>query len=60
MQGRFKRDDSAAAGQEPRGGNDRGTSPQHPPYPGPAAAGDGGDHAARTPGGPGGAGRAAG
>ncbi|OII67136.1 nitrate- and nitrite sensing domain-containing protein [Streptomyces sp. CC77] len=51
MQGRFKRDGSAAAEQEPRGGTDRGTSPQHSPYPGPAPAGDGGDRAARSPGG---------
>ncbi|WP_308315836.1 nitrate- and nitrite sensing domain-containing protein [Streptomyces sp. CC228A] len=51
MQGRFKRDGSAAAEHEPRGGTDRGTSPQHPPYPGPAPAGDGGDRAARAPGG---------
>ncbi|MFD6416956.1 nitrate- and nitrite sensing domain-containing protein [Streptomyces sp. NPDC060194] len=29
MQGRFKRDGSAAAEPEPRGGNDRGSSPQH-------------------------------
>ncbi|MFI6609800.1 nitrate- and nitrite sensing domain-containing protein [Streptomyces sp. NPDC050507] len=40
MQGRFKRDGSAAAEQEPRGGTDRGSSPQHAQNPGPAAAGD--------------------
>ncbi|WP_010474706.1 sensor histidine kinase [Streptomyces somaliensis] len=39
MQGRFKRDGSAAAEQEPRGGTDRGSSPQHTHDPGPAAAG---------------------
>ncbi|MFF8387425.1 nitrate- and nitrite sensing domain-containing protein [Streptomyces kanasensis] len=49
MQGRFKRDGSAAAEQEPRGGTDRGSSPQHTQNPGPAAAGDG-DHAGRTAG----------
>ncbi|MFD5072660.1 nitrate- and nitrite sensing domain-containing protein [Streptomyces sp. NPDC058369] len=43
MQGRFKRDGSAAAEQEPRGGTDRGSSPQHAQNPGPAAAGDQGD-----------------
>ncbi|HEY9332719.1 MAG TPA: nitrate- and nitrite sensing domain-containing protein, partial [Streptomyces sp.] len=40
MQGRFKRDGSAAAEQEPRGGTDRGSSPQHAQNPGPAAAGE--------------------
>ncbi|WP_149185214.1 nitrate- and nitrite sensing domain-containing protein [Streptomyces sp. TRM49041] len=50
MQGRFKRDGSAAAEQEPRGGTDRGSSPQHTQNPGPAAAGDGGDHAGRAAG----------
>ncbi|MGQ4490435.1 nitrate- and nitrite sensing domain-containing protein [Streptomyces sp. SAS_281] len=43
MQGRFKRDGSAAAEQEPRGGTDRGASPQHAQNPGSAAAGDQGD-----------------
>ncbi|MFI1400810.1 nitrate- and nitrite sensing domain-containing protein [Streptomyces sp. NPDC020681] len=47
MQGRFKRDGSAAAEQEPRGGNDRGSSPQHTQNQGPAAPGDSGDRAAR-------------
>ncbi|MFB6508309.1 nitrate- and nitrite sensing domain-containing protein, partial [Streptomyces sp. NPDC056410] len=49
MQGRFKRDGSAAAEQEPHGGTDRGSSPQHAQNPGPAAAGDSADHA-RNPG----------
>ncbi|MET7646558.1 nitrate- and nitrite sensing domain-containing protein [Streptomyces sp. NPDC005426] len=48
MQGRFKRDGSAAAEQEPRGGTDRGSSPQHAQNPGPAAAGDSGDRAQRS------------
>ncbi|MGW4238905.1 nitrate- and nitrite sensing domain-containing protein [Streptomyces sp. NPDC004749] len=39
MQGRFKRDGSAAAEQEPRGGSDRGSSPQHTPNPGTAPSG---------------------
>ncbi|WNI22239.1 nitrate- and nitrite sensing domain-containing protein [Streptomyces sp. ITFR-16] len=43
MQGRFKRDGSAAAEQEPRGGTGRGSSPQHAQNPGPAAAGDNSD-----------------
>ncbi|MGA6173187.1 nitrate- and nitrite sensing domain-containing protein [Streptomyces sp. NPDC012600] len=43
MQGRFKRDGSAPAEQEPRGGTDRGSSPQHAQNPGPAAAGDNSD-----------------
>ncbi|PZT76927.1 MULTISPECIES: sensor histidine kinase [unclassified Streptomyces] len=43
MQGRFKRDGSAPAEQEPRGGTDRGSSPQHAQNPAPAAAGDHGD-----------------
>ncbi|MFJ2913616.1 nitrate- and nitrite sensing domain-containing protein [Streptomyces sp. NPDC087228] len=43
MQGRFKRDGSAAAEQEPHGGTDRGSSPQHAQNPGPAPAGDSGD-----------------
>ncbi|MDF6045082.1 nitrate- and nitrite sensing domain-containing protein [Streptomyces sp. JH14] len=48
MQGRFKRDGSAAAEQEPRGGTDRGSSPQHAQNPGPAAAGDSSDRAPRS------------
>ncbi|MFI8437580.1 nitrate- and nitrite sensing domain-containing protein [Streptomyces sp. NPDC079020] len=48
MQGRFKRDGSAPAEQEPRGGTDRGSSPQHAQNPGPAAAGDSGDRAQRS------------
>lgn len=47
MQGRFKRDGSAAAEQEPRGGTDRGSSPQHAQNPGPAAAGDNSERAQR-------------
>ncbi|MGW1491789.1 nitrate- and nitrite sensing domain-containing protein [Streptomyces sp. NPDC002402] len=47
MQGRFKRDGSAAAEQEPRGGTDRGSSPQHTQNQGPAAPGDSGERAAR-------------
>ncbi|MEV6399555.1 nitrate- and nitrite sensing domain-containing protein, partial [Streptomyces sp. NPDC051907] len=50
MQGRFKRDGSAAAEQEPRGGTDRGSSPQHAQHTHksePAAPGDSGDRAAR-------------
>ncbi|MEU9096050.1 nitrate- and nitrite sensing domain-containing protein [Streptomyces sp. NPDC048428] len=47
MQGRFKRDGSAAAEQEPRGGTDRGSSPQHAQNPGPAAAGDSNDRSQR-------------
>ncbi|MCX5143170.1 MULTISPECIES: nitrate- and nitrite sensing domain-containing protein [unclassified Streptomyces] len=47
MQGRFKRDGSAAAEQEPRGGTDRGSSPQHAQNPGPAAAGDNSDRERR-------------
>ncbi|WP_030859940.1 nitrate- and nitrite sensing domain-containing protein [Streptomyces sp. NRRL F-2747] len=43
MQGRFKRDGSAAAEQEPRGGTDRGSSPQHAQNRGPAADGAGPD-----------------
>ncbi|CAL9549843.1 nitrate- and nitrite sensing domain-containing protein [Streptomyces sp. enrichment culture] len=50
MQGRFKRDGSAAAEQEPRGGTDRGSSPQHTQNAGPATAGDGGEHAGRAAG----------
>ncbi|MCM2411465.1 nitrate- and nitrite sensing domain-containing protein [Streptomyces sp. RKAG290] len=48
MQGRFKRDGSAAAEQEPRGGTDRGSSPQHAQNPGPAAAGDNSERAKRS------------
>ncbi|MFE8009845.1 nitrate- and nitrite sensing domain-containing protein [Streptomyces sp. NPDC057418] len=48
MQGRFKRDGTAPAEQEPRGGTDRGSSPQHAQNPGPAAAGDNGDRAHRS------------
>lgn len=48
MQGRFKRDGSAPAEQEPRGGTDRGSSPQHAQNPGPAGAGDNGDRAQRS------------
>lgn len=47
VQGRFKRDGSAAAEQEPHGGTDRGSSAQHAQNPGPAAAGDSGDRAQR-------------
>ncbi|MFF8752299.1 nitrate- and nitrite sensing domain-containing protein [Streptomyces californicus] len=47
MQGRFKRDGSDPAEQEPRGGTDRGSSPQHAQNPGPAAAGDNSDRAQR-------------
>ncbi|MEJ8637668.1 MULTISPECIES: sensor histidine kinase [Streptomyces] len=50
MQGRFKRDGSAAAEQEPRGGTDRGSSPQHAQHThkaDPASPGDSGDRAAR-------------
>ncbi|NEE33752.1 hypothetical protein G3M53_50940, partial [Streptomyces sp. SID7982] len=35
------------AEQEPRGGTDRGSSPQHAQNPGPAAAGDNSDRAQR-------------
>ncbi|MFF0447136.1 nitrate- and nitrite sensing domain-containing protein [Streptomyces sp. NPDC004609] len=59
MQGRFKRDGSAAAEQEPRGGTDRGSSPQHiqGQGQGPVIPGDGGDRAGPRPGtGPGGPG----
>ncbi|MFJ7200041.1 MULTISPECIES: nitrate- and nitrite sensing domain-containing protein [unclassified Streptomyces] len=47
MQGRFKRDGSAAAEQQPHGGTDRGPSAQHAQNPGPAAGGDSGDRAQR-------------
>ncbi|AWZ07046.1 MULTISPECIES: nitrate- and nitrite sensing domain-containing protein [unclassified Streptomyces] len=46
MQGRFKRDGSAAAEQEPRGGTDRGSSPQHAQNRGPAVEGGGPDASA--------------
>uniref|UniRef100_A0AAU2JTW0 histidine kinase n=1 Tax=Streptomyces sp. NBC_00049 TaxID=2903617 RepID=A0AAU2JTW0_9ACTN len=46
MQGRFKRDGSAAAEQEPRGGTDRGSSPQHAQNRGPAVEGASPDGAA--------------
>ncbi|PBC61091.1 hypothetical protein BKI49_26345 [Streptomyces sp. Tue6028] len=45
MQGRFKRDGSASAEPEPRGGTDRGSSPQHAQNPGPAELGGSGDSA---------------
>ncbi|GAA2225837.1 nitrate- and nitrite sensing domain-containing protein [Streptomyces amakusaensis] len=59
MQGRFKRDGTgspqarqgrgeAAAEQEPRGGTDRGSSPQHTQNQVPAAPGDSGDRASRS------------
>ncbi|MEU4086046.1 sensor histidine kinase [Streptomyces aureus] len=48
MQGRFKRDGSASAEPEPRGGTDRGSSPQHAQNPGPAEVGGSGEHAARA------------
>ncbi|MGR8008047.1 nitrate- and nitrite sensing domain-containing protein [Streptomyces hypolithicus] len=47
MQGRFKRDGSAAAEQEPRGGTDRGSSPQHAQNAAPAKVG-GGERAGRA------------
>ncbi|MQT02165.1 sensor histidine kinase, partial [Streptomyces jumonjinensis] len=61
VQGRFKRDGTgspparqgrgeAAAEQEPRGGTDRGSSPQHTQNQGPARTGDGGERSARRPG----------
>lgn len=46
MQGRFKRDGSAAAEQEPRGGTDRGSSPQHAQNRGPAVEGASSDASA--------------
>ncbi|WP_190137829.1 sensor histidine kinase, partial [Streptomyces longispororuber] len=52
MQGRFKRDGSAAAEPE-RGGSDRGSSAQHAQNPGQVQSGDGGPDAVR-PGAPGG------
>ncbi|MET9556875.1 nitrate- and nitrite sensing domain-containing protein [Streptomyces sp. NPDC006645] len=54
MQGRFKRDSSAAAEQEPRGGTDRGSSPQHTQNPGQGPAGEGGDRGAQPGAAPGG------
>ncbi|MEV8034033.1 nitrate- and nitrite sensing domain-containing protein [Streptomyces sp. NPDC086182] len=48
MQGRFKRDGSASAEPEPRGGTDRGSSPQHAQNPGPAEVGGSGEHSARA------------
>ncbi|MGW6237098.1 nitrate- and nitrite sensing domain-containing protein [Streptomyces sp. NPDC055094] len=56
MQGRFKRDSSAAAEQESRGGTDRGSSPQHTQNPGPASSGETGGRAGRPGTAPGGAG----
>ncbi|MFD5033509.1 nitrate- and nitrite sensing domain-containing protein [Streptomyces sp. NPDC058405] len=56
MQGRFKRDSSAAAEQESRGGTDRGSSPQHTQNPGPAPSGETGGrggHPGTAPGGDG-------
>ncbi|MFG2310987.1 nitrate- and nitrite sensing domain-containing protein [Streptomyces sp. NPDC048566] len=47
MQGRFKRDGSASAEPEPRGGTDRGSSPQHAQNQGPAEAGGSGEQSAR-------------
>ncbi|MFJ3928392.1 nitrate- and nitrite sensing domain-containing protein [Streptomyces sp. NPDC090022] len=49
MQGRFKRDGSAAAEQEPRGGTDRGSSPQHAQNRGPAAGQGAPDTSSPTP-----------
>ncbi|MFC8831391.1 nitrate- and nitrite sensing domain-containing protein [Streptomyces sp. NPDC057137] len=54
MQGRFKRDSSAAAEQEPRGGTDRGSSPQHTQNPGQGPAGEGADRGAQPGAAPGG------
>jgi signal transduction histidine kinase len=48
VQGRFKRDGSASAEPEPRGGTDRGSSPQHAQNPGPAEVGGSGEHSARA------------
>ncbi|MFF0187940.1 nitrate- and nitrite sensing domain-containing protein [Streptomyces sp. NPDC005244] len=48
MQGRFKRDGSASAEPEPRGGTDRGSSPQHAQNPGPAEVGASGGQSARS------------
>ncbi|MEV7088124.1 nitrate- and nitrite sensing domain-containing protein [Streptomyces sp. NPDC093085] len=56
MQGRYKRDGSAAAEQEHRGGSDRGSSPQHTQNPGPGPAPSDGQGGGRSghqgPGGP--------
>ncbi|MFJ6570838.1 nitrate- and nitrite sensing domain-containing protein [Streptomyces sp. NPDC091292] len=49
MQGRFKRDGSAAAEPEPRGGTDRGSSPQHAQNPGPVSSGSPGDRGDGAP-----------
>ncbi|MEV0850298.1 nitrate- and nitrite sensing domain-containing protein [Streptomyces sp. NPDC049954] len=49
MQGRFKRDGSAAAEPEPRGGTDRGSSAQHTPQSGQAPADPGENRAPSTP-----------
>jgi signal transduction histidine kinase len=53
VQGRYKRDGSAPAEQEPRGGTDRGASPQHTQNQGPGQPkpGEGGDRATARPGG---------
>ncbi|MFJ2650573.1 nitrate- and nitrite sensing domain-containing protein [Streptomyces sp. NPDC087420] len=59
MQGRFKRDSSAAAEQEPRSGTDRGASPQHTQNPGQAPTGESGPRAARPGAAPGGDGKTA-
>ncbi|WP_405882718.1 nitrate- and nitrite sensing domain-containing protein [Streptomyces sp. NBC_01136] len=48
MQGRFKRDGSASAEPEPRGGTDRGSSPQHAQNPGQSELGGGGERSARS------------
>ncbi|MFE3910970.1 nitrate- and nitrite sensing domain-containing protein [Streptomyces sp. NPDC059130] len=45
MQGRYKRDGSAAAEPEPQGGTDRGSSPQHTQNQTPTAPGEGGTSA---------------
>ncbi|MFF3764916.1 nitrate- and nitrite sensing domain-containing protein [Streptomyces sp. NPDC001922] len=47
MQGRFKRDGSAAAESEPRGGTDRGSSPQRAQGTGTGPDGQGSDRATR-------------
>ncbi|WP_445396338.1 nitrate- and nitrite sensing domain-containing protein [Streptomyces sp. LE64] len=52
MQGRFKRDGSGPAEPEPRGGTDRGSSPQHAQNPGPVSVVSNNDGA--RPAGPGG------
>ncbi|OKH91590.1 sensor histidine kinase [Streptomyces uncialis] len=54
MQGRFKRDGSGPAEPEPRGGTDRGSSPQHAQNPGPVSMIGSADSARQSaPGGPG-------